>query len=157
MKGSNAQVVELVDTQVSEACASRHAGSSPALGTNLFILHMSSVDKEDGDIDSRSMVIKHGVFLAQLMGVVAVFVGASMFFGVQEGLFKMLGGALAIVGVLFLLLPLILRSVGRRRGGKISRDFKKRMEYTRMKYKQEFDSFQASRTRGKEGKSREDR
>ena len=32
-----AQVVELVDTQVSEACVARHRGSSPRLGTTLKI------------------------------------------------------------------------------------------------------------------------
>ncbi len=33
-----AQVVELVDTQVSEACAYKHGGSSPPLGTNPVIM-----------------------------------------------------------------------------------------------------------------------
>ena len=31
-----ARVVELVDTQVSEACVARHAGSSPVPGTILI-------------------------------------------------------------------------------------------------------------------------
>ena len=33
----NAQMAELVDAQVSGICAARRGGSSPLLGTNLFL------------------------------------------------------------------------------------------------------------------------